>query len=108
MLRKENITYKKIVDAQQFNEFQFTEKTLVSEQHLHELELVLLGELIETFEKQVNDTTFSLLYRDGLTVKEIAEQNNESIRTITNRLVRLRRKFRQLYAEQIKTLHDAG
>lgn len=79
----------------------------ISEQQLHELELALVGRLIEEIELETNDDTFSLYYREGLTAKVIAERHGEALSTVTNRISRLRNRFREKFQSHIKKLHDA-
>jgi RNA polymerase sigma-70 factor (ECF subfamily) len=80
---------------------------LVSDEQLHELQLVVLGELIEDIQNETNDNTFTLFYRDGMSVKAIAKRQGEPISTITNRLSRLRKRFRDKFETHLKNLHDS-
>ncbi|MFV2057741.1 MAG: RNA polymerase sigma factor [Thiohalomonadales bacterium] len=73
---------------------------------IHELELMLVGELIDKVTMETNDETFALFYRDGLSAKEIATRQNTPVSTITNRISRTRKRFRAYFESHIKQLHE--
>lgn len=80
--------------------------TFSSENDIHELELSLIGKLIDQVTEETNDTTFSLFYRDGLSAKQIATQMNAPVSTITNRLSRMRKRFQNHFEQHLKNLHE--
>lgn len=80
--------------------------TFATESEIHELELTLIGDLIDKVTLETNDDTFSLFYRDGLSAKEIASRKNAPVSTVTNRLSRLRIRFQGYFESHIKQLHD--
>ena len=80
--------------------------SLMSDNQVHELELLLLGEFIDQVERETDDNTFTLFYRHGLSVKEIAIQLNVPVSTVTNRLSRMRKSFKDRIKTHITQLHD--
>ena len=52
---------------------------------LYELELKLVGKLVDELAIKTGDTTLVEFYREGLSAKEISEKNSEPISTVTNR-----------------------
>ena len=80
---------------------------LVSDDQLHELQLVVLGKLIDDIQNETNDETFALFYRDGMSVKDIANRQGEPISTITNRISRQRKRFRDKFKAHLKNLQDS-
>lgn len=90
-----------------FNENSENTSTFVSKSELRELEIMLLGNLIDEIQTETSDDTFSLFYRDGLTAKEIAHRGGEAISTVTNRLSRLRKKFNNKFKTHLDRLHDS-
>ena len=74
---------------------------------LHELELKLVGKLIDQLAVKSGDTTLVEFYRQGLSAKEISEKNNEPISTVTNRLSRLRKKFSGYLRQHIEELRES-
>lgn len=85
------------------------EKTagFVSQSELRELEIALLGNLIDEIQYETKDETFALFYREGLTAKEIALRGGEAISTVTNRLSRLRKRFNNKFKIHLEKLHDS-
>lgn len=79
----------------------------LSQHEIHELEVLLVGDLINKFESHLSDQTFSCFYCKGMTTKEIAENQNEPISTVTNRLSRYRKQFKQKFENHISTLRDS-
>lgn len=73
----------------------------------HELELLLIGDLIDEVTRQTNDDTFVLFYKEGLSAQEIATRHNEALGTVTNRLSRLRKKFRDRFRKKLCQLRDS-
>jgi len=72
-----------------------------------ELEITLIGKLVDQLCDETGDSTLKDFYRTGLSAKQIAEKNNEPISSVTNRLSRLRKKFSQHLQQHIKALRDA-
>lgn len=83
-----------------------TSANFATNSEIHELELILVGELIDKITTETNDETFALFYRDGLSAKEIASRQNVPVSTITNRISRTRRRFRTYFETHIKQLHE--
>lgn len=69
-----------------------------------ELELVLVGELLEKLAKTPGGETLRQFYAEGMSAKEIAAKNGEAISTVTTRLSRLRTKFRDELRRHIEDL----
>lgn len=69
-----------------------------------ELELSLIGDLIDRLAVETGDSTLVEFYRQGLSAREISEKNNEPISTVTNRLSRLRKKFSEHLKQHIEEL----
>jgi len=80
--------------------------TFSSDNDIHELELRLIGKLIDQITTDTNDNTFSLFYRDGYSAKQIATQMNVPVSTITNRLSRTRKRFQRYFEQHLKNLHE--
>lgn len=78
------------------------------EQEDHELELRLVGHLIQDVCAQEQDDTLKLFYVDGLKAREIAELRGEAVSTVTTRLGRLRQKFRHVFEQQLERLEKGG
>ncbi len=72
-----------------------------------EMDMLVVGELVSEIAANPGDECFALFYRDGLSAREIAEQNQEPISTITTRLSRLRKKYEERIRERITTLRDS-
>ncbi|MDQ3234685.1 MAG: sigma-70 family RNA polymerase sigma factor [Pseudobdellovibrionaceae bacterium] len=77
-------------------------------QHNHELEVRLVGHLIQEVCAQEQDDTLKLFYIDGLKAREIAELRGEAVSTITTRLGRLRQKFRHVFEQRLERLEKGG
>jgi RNA polymerase sigma-70 factor (ECF subfamily) len=60
-----------------------------------EVQLQLVGNLLDEIAKEPGGETFCLYYREGLTLKEIAEKLQEPTGTIAARVARTREKFKQ-------------
>lgn len=71
-----------------------------------ELELMLVGELLERLAKTPGGETLRQFYADGMSAKEIAAKNGEAISTVTTRLSRLRTKFRDELRRHIDDLRQ--
>jgi RNA polymerase sigma-70 factor (ECF subfamily) len=78
------------------------------EQQEHELEVRLVGHLIEDVCHQEQDDTLKLFYIDGLKAREIAALRGEAVSTVTTRLGRLRQKFRLVFEQQLERLEKGG
>jgi len=89
------------------NHFGDNVKGLVSDDQLHEMQLLVIGELIDDIQNETNDETFTLFYRQGLSIKEIAKSRDEPVSTITNRLSRMRKRFREKFETHLKELNDS-
>ena len=74
----------------------------------HELEVWLVGNLIQEVCVQEQDDTLKLFYIDGLKAREIALLRGEALSTITSRLGRLRLKFRHVFEQQLDRLEKGG
>lgn len=74
---------------------------------LKELEVVLIGNLLIQIEQETGDSTLTLFYREGLTASEIARRNNEPVSTVTNRLSRMRKRFRDYFVDHLQQLSDS-
>jgi RNA polymerase sigma-70 factor (ECF subfamily) len=60
-----------------------------------EVQLQVVGHLLDEIAKEPGGETFCLYYREGLTLKEIAEKLQEPTGTIAARVARIREKFKQ-------------
>jgi RNA polymerase sigma-70 factor (ECF subfamily) len=78
------------------------------EQENHELEVRLVGHLIQDVCTQEQDDTLKLFYIDGLKAREIAALRGEAVSTVTSRLGRLRQKFRLVFEQQLERLEKGG
>ena len=83
------------------------EESMLTNSLLHELEIDLLGDLIDQLCKDINDDTFCLFYREGLSAKDIASRKNIAISTVTNRLSRIRKKFSESFELSIRQLQES-
>lgn len=59
-----------------------------------EIQLQVVGHLLDELAKEPGGESFCLYYREGLTLKEIAERLQEPQGTIAARVARMREKFR--------------
>lgn len=73
---------------------------------LRELEVKLVGELIDDVCRTSGDDTFALFYKEGWTAKQIAEKKGEAVSTVTTRISRLRKKFKESLTDEIQNLRD--
>ena len=80
----------------------------LTEQHMEnatrELEIVLIGNLLEKITLEIGEDTAVDYYKRGLSAKQIAENNSEPISSVTNRLSRFRKKFRPRLVQHIEDL----
>ncbi len=60
-----------------------------------EIQLQVVNHLLEEMAKEPGGESFCLYYREGLTLKEIAERLREPTGTIAARVARMREKFKQ-------------
>ena len=74
---------------------------------IHELEILLIGDLIDEITQQTGDDTFALFYKEGLSAQDIANRHNEALGTVTNRLSRLRSKFKNRLKRKIAELRES-
>jgi RNA polymerase sigma factor (sigma-70 family) len=84
------------------------ENGVIAKSELHELEIYLLGKLVDETQRETSDDTFVLYYREGLSAKEIAERNGEPVSTVTNRLSRLRNRYREKIIAQLTNLRESS
>jgi RNA polymerase sigma factor (sigma-70 family) len=66
--------------------------------------LAVAERFIEEVTRQPGGECFGLFYKEGLSVRDIAERLGESTGTITSRLSRLRQKFRDDLARKLAEL----
>jgi RNA polymerase sigma-70 factor (ECF subfamily) len=71
---------------------------------LRELELRLVGELLDRVAALPGGETLRQFYAEGLSTKEIARRNGEAVSTVTTRLSRLRARFREEFKSHIEGL----
>lgn len=69
-----------------------------------ELEVALVGELLDKIAIETGDQTLVEFYRLGLSAKQISEKNDEPISSVTNRLSRLRKKFSEYLKQHVEEL----
>ena len=79
-------------------------KDPIQENTLRELEVSLIGDLLEKISLDTNETSALDFYKIGLSAKQIAEKNSEPISSVTNRLSRFRKKFKEKLVEHIEEL----
>jgi hypothetical protein len=82
------------------------DQRILSDSLLHELELSLLSKYIDDFVHSTGDDTFRLFYRDGLSAKAIAEKKGETVGTITSRLSRQRKRFKDDFRASMLQLRE--
>jgi len=107
--RRKQKLVKKHAESERLNQRQSDEwiTGLINDEQLHEMQILVLGELIDDIQEKTKDATFSLFYREGLSIKEIAKHQNEPISTITNRLSRLRKRFREKFEAHLDKLNNS-
>ncbi len=71
-----------------------------------ELELLLVGELLDKLARTPGGETLRQFYAEGMSAKEIAAKNGEAISTVTTRLSRLRTKFKDELRRHIEDLRS--
>lgn len=71
-----------------------------------EIEVKLVGDLLDAFASEPGGLDFKAFYKDGRSVKAIAEANGEAVSTVTTRLTRMRRKFGELIRQRIVELRQ--
>lgn len=72
----------------------------------HELDVALVGELIQAVSQECGDSTFSDFYLHGQSAKEIAAAKGEAISTVTTRLSRLRNRFQERFRLHLQALRN--
>jgi len=72
------------------------------EQLHYELQVNLVGELLRHCINDGDDDCAEMFYLQGMKAKDIANFKNEPISTITNRLSRFRKKFRDKFKRQLE------
>lgn len=110
-LRRQKVAQKQLENISTEREIsegqgRIAETLLISDTLVRELEVKLLGELLVAIELDTKDDTFTLFYQQGLSAKQIAEVKGEPISTVTNRISRNRKKFREAIEARIQNLHD--
>jgi len=75
-----------------------------AEHSTRELEIALVGDLLEKFSTETGESSLLDYYKKGLTAKQIAENNDEPISSVTNRLSRHRKKFKTRIIHHIEEL----
>ena len=69
-----------------------------------ELEVKVLGDLLDSIATEPGGESFVLFYRDGLTAAQIAARNKEAISTVTTRISRMRQRFGERLRDHIQQL----
>ena len=85
---------------------QETSSDIVSDSLWREVELQLVGDLLLELKQEAKDDTFWLFYKEGLSVKQIAETHGLPVSTVTNRLSRFRKQYRDRLRKHIQRLKD--
>ncbi len=80
---------------------------LIPDSYVRELEVTLIGDLIRDIADKTGDDILVQFYIDGLSAQEIAAHHAVPISTITNRLSRARKRFREFLAGHIQNLRDS-
>ena len=70
----------------------------------HEMDLALVRDLIDDVVAQTGGDTFRKFYVDGLTARQIAEEEGEAVSTVTTRLTRVRERFRNRFEQRLTDL----
>lgn len=73
-----------------------------------ELEVALVGELVEKISREANDGTFADFYVRGRSAKQIAADRGEALSTVTTRLSRLRKRFQDHLRGHIEALRASS
>lgn len=73
-----------------------------------ELEIALVGELVEQISRESGDATLADFYVRGRSTKEIAAERGEALSTVTTRLSRLRRRFQDHLRGHIEALRASS
>ena len=71
---------------------------------VREAEVILVQELIDKVVEQTGDDTFRLFYSEGMSAKDIAIMKEEAVSTVTTRLSRLRKRFRDEFRQHVEAL----
>lgn len=74
----------------------------------HEIQVTLVGEIVETLCEENQEYSFKRFYVEGKSAKEIAFENGEPISTVTNRISRMRKLFRLKFTERLQALRDSS
>lgn len=74
----------------------------------HEIQVSLVGDIVEELCLEVNESSFRRFYVDGKSAKDIALENGEPISTVTNRLSRMRKTFKQKFMARLQALRDSS
>jgi RNA polymerase sigma factor (sigma-70 family) len=73
----------------------------------HELRIKIVGQLLDEVAAQERDgESFRQFYRDGKTLREIAEQSGEPLGTVAARVSRLRDKLKARLREHLDNLNE--
>ena len=70
-------------------------------------ECIVLQNLILKICKIENDDSLKLYYVDGLSMREIAEEKEAPISTITTKISRLRKKFKDVFKEHLEEVRNS-
>lgn len=73
-----------------------------------ELEIKLVGRLVQKLCDEEQDDTFKLYYVAGMKARNIAELRSEPISTVTNRISRQRKKFQEAFVKYLEQLDPEG
>lgn len=74
---------------------------------LREVELAVLGQLIDEACAKEKDDTLCLFYRKGMSAKAIAQLKGEAVSSVTTRLSRLRKKLKPWFIQRLwEANHD--
>lgn len=94
-------------DCETAHDYRLNGEFNLIEVHRHEMEVTLIGDLISEITKQTNDDTFELFYRNGLTAQQIATNKNLPVSTVTNRISRTRKRFKEKIKQRIEQLRNS-
>jgi len=83
-----------------------SQQHMISPALIQALEVDLLGDILDGYERETKDDTLTLFYKHGMSTKQIADSKNEPISTVTNRISRARKKLRDIIESHIKNLRD--
>ena len=70
-----------------------------------ELEVSLVGNIIDKISSERGNECFGMFYREGMTMKEISEKTGKPLGTIAAKIARLRGKFKEHIKSQINLVN---